>query len=475
MVASPDLADVQGNILRGYRKPLVRHLVLGVADRSASGNWLLDATGRDPVTTHQVTSAEPWDYKPPTCLNVSVTPAGLGALGVPERSVKTFPTEFVAGMASRAVKIGDVGASAPSTWRPEWRDADRLHLVVTVHADSAEDRDVMTRRVLGAGSGRAFHELARLDGEAFPGGLVHFGYRDSIAQPRFEGIRDAADRPDRQPLVEVGAVLLGYPTPLENVIFELPQPTVLGQNGAFNAFRVLEQRVVAFETFLTTSAETILASPLADVVLPVGIEREWDPPMSRLDALRELVAAKVLGRWRNGVPLALSPHSPTPTPPIGEHQLNDFGYQRDPDGERCPLGSHIRRCNPRDARIVQRSANHTRRIVRRGIPYGPPLDPGRPDHVERGLLGSFICASLIVQFESIQYDWMNLGLLDPRITGTNDVVVGNNDPQFSSFQLAVGETAIELRGFPRFVETRGGAYLFLPGITALRHLGTTAA
>ena len=477
---TPNLADVQGNILRGYRKHLVRHLVLTVLDRRAVGNWLLDVTGRD-LTAHQVTNAEPWDEKPSTCLNVAVTPQGLAALGIARSAIETFPTEFVAGMASRATKIGDVGESAPENWKPEWRSPERLHLVVTVHADTEVDREALSREVLAVGGGQAFAVLASLDGAGFPGGKVHFGYRDSIAQPRFIGAREALDRPDRQPLVEIGAALLGYLTPIEDVIFDVPKPEVLGLNGSFNAFRVLEQRVVAFEEFLTDSAETILASPLADQVLPAGIERTWDPPMSRLDAMRELVAAKVLGRWRNGVSVQMSPHTPTPKPPVSEEQLNDFAYREDTDGARCPMGSHVRRCNPRDARIVQRSTNHARRIVRRGIPYGPIYDaaqpdlPDAPERVERGLLGSFIGASLLVQFESILYDWMNLGLLDPRITGTNDVLVGNNDPAFSCFALPVGETTIELRGFSRFTVTRGGAYLFLPSLSAIKHLGQSAA
>ena len=85
---------------------------------------------------------------------------------------------------------------------------------------------------------------------------MHFGYRDNIAQPHFEGIRDPADRPDRQPLVEVGAALLGYrDAGRRTSSCELPDAPVLGINGSFNAFRVLEQRVAAFEAFLTESAE----------------------------------------------------------------------------------------------------------------------------------------------------------------------------------------------------------------------------
>jgi hypothetical protein len=36
--------------------------------------------------------------------------------------------------------------------------------------------------------------------------------------------------------------------------------------------------------------------------------------------------------------------------------------------------------------------------------------------------------------------------------------------------LKTGET-IRLRGLPRFVQTRGGAYTFLPSISAIRYLG----
>ena len=162
-----------------------------------------------------------------------------------------------------------------------------------------------------------------LDGQELPGGLVHFGYKDNIAQPHFDGIRNPTDRPDMQPLVEVGAVLLGYKTPVEDLRWEVPEPREdLGFNGSFNAFRVLEQQVDEFERFLSAAADAILDNPLADQLLPPKVEKRWDPPLCRRDAMRELVAAKILGRWRNGVPLVLSPTSPTPDPPIGTDRLN---------------------------------------------------------------------------------------------------------------------------------------------------------
>src|SRR5205085_11957561 len=135
--------------------------------------------------------------------------------------------------------------------------------------------------------------------------------------------------------------------------------------------------------------------------------------------------------------------------------------------------------NPRGGKIVQRVANHTRRLVRRGMPYGPRFDGTAHEGsdgsgaVERGLLGNFICADLSAQFEAMHYDWLNLGLQDPRITGSNDPLLGANEPETSWFDLPLKSGApIRLRGLPRFVTTKGGAYTFLPSMAAIRYLGS---
>ena len=105
-----------------------------------------------------------------------------------------------------------------------------------------------------------------------------------------------------------------------------------------------------------------------------------------------------------------------------ELDLDKFDYVDHDDGQ--GRGRRLRRrplpvgptsaAQPRGARIVQRSANYTRPLVRRGMPYGPPYDPARPDDGHRrGLLGNFMCASLIAQYEAVMYDWINLGLQDP--------------------------------------------------------------
>ena len=175
--------------------------------------------------------------------------------------------------------------------------------------------------------------------------------------------------PDVLPKAPAGEFLLGYQSQYESFTYPLPQPDTLSRNGSFVAFRILEQDCAAFERFLTAaSAQT-------------GLDRE-------------LIAAKLCGRWRNGVPLALSPNTPDPELPLEKYNSFDYKPTADvPDayddrrGERCPIGSHIRRMNPRHS-VVAGNSGLKRRVVRRGLPYGPPYDPAHPaDGIERGLLG----------------------------------------------------------------------------------------
>ncbi len=451
------MGEVQGNILRAYgaRYRVVRHLVLTVDDPSAARLALGLMVDGD-RSTPDVTSAE----RPPReagyrwCLNIGFTFAGLAAVGVPASSLGTFPPEFTQGMAARASRLGDVGDSAPGGWVGGLADTHRVHLVVTVHGWTRADVDQVCEEVMAAARGRAFSPISDdvFDGEVLDDPvtgrrIVHFGYADGISQPRFLGVHDPSAAPDQLPLAPIGVVLLGYPSAIPSVIWNVPQPDVLGRNGTFDAFRVLGQDVAGFEDFL------------ARVEVDHGVDRE-------------LAAAKLCGRWRSGVPLSLAPTAAEAEAFHEDRHLNEFDYvDGDPDGVVCPIGAHIRRTNPRGAHIVQRSSNRSRALIRRGIPYGPRWDPddAATRDAPRGLLGNFFCASLAAQFEAMQYDWVNLGFQDPRITGTNDPLIGANDPATSTFSWPrQGTEPLVLRGFKRFVVTRGGAYTFVPSLPALR-------
>lgn len=480
--------QVQGNILRGYGNDFrcVRHVVLKVADPMEARAVLGRMVNGDRATP-EVTSGEraPKSAGMKWCLNVGITYHGLRALGVPATSLATFAPEFVEGMVARAPRLGDYGESSPSHWVEEFRNPERVDLLVSIHGFDFADIEPIAKQVIAAADGKAFElvSVKPLDGEVLEpkptttaggDGLepvsvkvdgaagddatriprhVHFGYRDGIAQPRFEGIHDPALYAASQQFAPIGTVLLGHPTAVPHIRWPVPAPAPLGLNGSFNAFRMLRQDVDAFEGFLAETAD-------------------------RLGWSRELVAAKMCGRWRNGVPLSLAPTEDKANEMAAAatklNDLNNFDYlDVDPDGASCPIGSHIRRSNPRRAHIVQRAANRSRLIIRRGVPYGKPFDPKVPDTVERGLLGNFMCASLAAQFEATHHDWLNLGLQDPRITGTNDPLVGNNDAVSSQFSCTdPSGKEVVIRGLPRFVQTRGGAYCFLPSLPALQWIAS---
>jgi Dyp-type peroxidase family len=438
------LADVQGLILRDYHMPVTRHIGLSVHQVSAARGFLAALTGADPAVP-AVTTAEPWEVKPDCCVTLSITYPGLAALGVPAQDLASFPEEFIEGAAARAAIVGDTDASAPEHWLA-WLVDPGLHLLLSLSAQSADALESTTKQLEQAWLPGCV-ELGRHDGQALPGHVVHFGYREGISQPTIENAPPTG-LPDSMPKAPLGEFLLGYPSQYPDLTYRVPTPHDLGYNGSFAAFRVLAQDVDAFAEFLTAQA-------------------------SRTGLSEELIAAKLCGRWRNGTPLALSPDTDTPEPPIPPEALNDFDYLNDTEGYRCPIGSHIRRMYPRGQRVMGNSA-HKHRIVRRGLPYGPPYDPTRPrDGHERGLLGMFIGVSIRDQFEFLMAHWANDGRFAAGLGHTDkDPLVGAHPDGSGTFSIPRPEGTVVLDGFSRFVTTRGGAYCFLPSITAIRYLAT---
>lgn len=468
-----DYADVQGTILRGYRADVVRHFILQITDPVAAGALvgdLVNGTGGLP----RITTAARWTRKPECFVNIGFTAPGLAALGVRPEHLGTFDGSFQAGAASESVAtdVGDVGTSAPAHWlggAELWQNA---HVVLSLWVD---ENPAVLERVTAQLRGAfavGMKELLVHDGAALPDNLVHFGYRDSIAQPTVLGAPPRKHPvPDGQAVVPTGEFLLGYPNASTGTYSV--EPAELAKNSSYAAFRILEQDVVGFERFLQEYAPKAGVSP-------------------------EMLAAKVCGRWRNGNPLALAPDEPGELLP--SDQRNNFHYvdrentaQDDTLGLRCPIGSHIRRNNPRDGKVVGDDSRH-HRIVRRAMPYGPAYDPEHPVDVPRGLVGYFINASIRNQFEFLQTQWdqtckfvsadrgpyesAEAGNAVYNISG-EDVFQGVNDPSNSSFTLAAlgkgGKNNTVITGFSRMVTTRGGAYLFLPSISGLRYLSTLPA
>lgn len=473
-LADDEIGIVQGNILRGYRLPFVRHMILKVTDRAAARTFLAASVAGNAPNVPPITPEQPIRPDAPKmtkAFNLGFTWSGLQALGLAPGDLASFPTEFIQGMTRRAAKLGDFGDSDPSRWPSPYHQPDHVHVIATAYAADK----VWLAEVQGQLS-QSFEVLGTHDGYALPLGKVYFGYKDGMSQPKFKGFHDGVpSRPEHlrteEPEDPLGTVLLGQPTRLNDLTFAVPEPAVLGKLGTFNAFRVLQQDCFGFEDFLTGTAEQLQQKGVDGRM--VGVEHVGlvYPELSGRDAVREVIAAQLCGRWRDGTPMQLAEVLRSDP---GAKPSNQFDYGND---ALCPVGAHIRRNNPRGGEVVQRIANFTRRLVRRGMSYGDALCLAKPDDKERGLLGNFIGASLGAQFEAVMCDWLNLGLNAPEITGSNDPLLGANTPKTSWFDLNLwtddGHTRMEkhrIYGLPRFVTTRGGAYTFLPSLAGIRYL-----
>ena len=110
--------------------------------------------------------------------------------------------------------------------------------------------------------------------------------------------------------------------------------------------------------------------------------------------------------------------------------------------------------------------------MRRNVPYGPPLNPRRPDDgIERGLIGYFINADFANQFQFLMSQWLNTSNFVGGMISGLDPLVGANNSSSSVFTLPTSPTSsVKLNGFERFVITRGSAYCFLPSVTGLRYI-----
>ncbi len=231
-----------------------------------------------------------------------------------------------------------------------------------------------------------------------------------------------------------------------------------GRNGTYLVFRKLHQRVAAFRQYLSQNA--------AD------------------HAEQESLAAKLVGRWPSGAPLALAPDQDDPELGADPKRNNAFMYGDDPRGLKCPVSSHARRMNARDAVITGVVRLH--RMIRRGTNYGPSLPPGvlEDDGADRGLMFAFVGAHLDRQFEFVQREWVNDGKFIGAPAETDLLIGGFDNRQFTipkrpirqrmqglpSFVVNRGGEYCFMPGLPSFVVNRGGEYCFMPGLRALRWL-----
>jgi len=539
-----DLADIQGNVVRAYGRysfPVARYFFLQITD-AAAGRTFVEAI------RPRVTPATRWDgegaaSKPEVTLNVGFSFFGLYALGLPTRTLQGFPTEFADGMKARAFILGDRNPACTeeeargwdAKWGPIWRDNNPLtsgevHVWLSMNAQVQPGTDQPVAaleaqtewlrtvcrdlcggkvRIIAANGidGQAEYQEGRAvfqrleNGALIPTPREHFGFSDGIGDPIFRGQLSPAEERARvagrgkfmsrakgwEPLA-TGEFLLGHPDESQELP-PSPQPWGFSRNGAYLVYRKLHQNVATFAQVFADEARRFAR------VMGVGE-----------DEAAVTLKSKAVGRWPDGVPLAvagshaewlalrgkLGLDDPDPVKALkaardylGSPAASAFRYADDMPGYNCPNASHLRRVNTRDYLDplndpagfgpdanpnATTQLNKRRRIMRRGLPYGAP---GGDDDTEQGVVFMAICASIFRQFEFIQQQWIQYGL---------DFNAGNNTCPLLGDHAAHRRFAIPARpdgGKPpyvidslkTFVEPRGGEYFFVPSLTALKMMG----
>ncbi|MCJ8271961.1 MAG: hypothetical protein MJK04_21525 [Psychrosphaera sp.] len=447
-----DLSDIQGFILRGYHMKHVSHFICRINNVAAAKRLLAKVSGLNSDFL-QVTTADRWTQgKPAYCMNISIPYAGLSRLmhtqeiDFPGRPFLAPKSVYEEGAKAAAQRIGDTGESAPQHWQGEL-GTDNAQVIFSLFSADQQAQDKYSK-ILTAGvvKEQAFEVLHQFNGAAFADDKIHFGYRDGIAQPQIEGGPANPLADDQVKVPSWHFVLQQSDDATYKITTEQEKRLLI--NGSFAAFRVLEQDVAAFEDYLNDPKVTAQIEP-------------------------ELLAAKMCGRWRNGEPLVLNPDNKTEVAPA---DINNFEYfNADPKGILCPVSSHIRRTNPRNQVVPGNTGGQSipeHRIIRRGIPYGPEYSAiSGSDSIERGLLGMFICADLVEQFEFISKLWVQGSNFSTNGPAGKDPLLGTNAVNDSIFKIPQAEDdPIVLEGFPQFIKTRGSAYVFLPGLAALKYI-----
>ena len=477
--------QIQGLVASGYNNlDHVCFLFLKIEKVSEAKKWL------DGVVAERLTTAvRPSGGKSSTALNIGFTWKGLAQL-VRADKLRGFPPEFVLGMNRQGagLVLGDTGISAESSWEFGGNNAEKeIHVLLMLYGGTSPGLAEFAKQVCGTAEfTQGFSVVTRQKSHRTKGDETEpFGYRDGISQPQVVGFGRGQSTEEED--CKTGEFVLGY----ENVFGKIAQgPSIvhdgnrgrllpdtpdqpgqkaLGFNGTYLVFRKLEQDVEGFTNWLDNQSDQT--------------GRKMDP---------ELLAAKIMGRWRSGAPLMQARDRDDPK--LG--QSNDFNFSNDPKGLVCPIGAHIRRANPRDSlqfspdTSIQLSNHH--RIIRRGRKYSEPgsrgigsspnpnsegsgsySDPNYDDSGSSvkpkvGLYFIAINADLRRQFEFIQQTWLN----NPTFNGlerNRDPIVGDHS---SGGVFTIPSTPVhqELGGLQRFVTVRGGGYFFLPSKNALSYL-----
>ena len=451
--------ELQANILKSHGRRHTAHVFFRFNEgRQAAARLFLQNFARTDVTTAQQqqldTKQTKLDHKQRFVTTVMLSAAAYDYLGV-QPNQRPDDGSFGGGMKGAATTLLDPPVN---TWDSTYQGT--IHGMILV-ALGETNRTNLDKRVARIVKSLRLDGLATVlgveEGDGIPNkdnqDVEHFGYVDGISQPRFF-VEEVAgtNRSQWDPLMPISLVLVPDPA-----------GSVENSYGSYFVFRKLEQNVRGFK-----EREKELAGELFG------------------DATSELAGAMAVGRFENGTPVTLSDEDltihGTPIPHADLGHINNFNYDSDGAGARCPFHAHIRKSTPRgDSGNVEEQK--ARMMARRGIIYGHRfVHPNEATFEEMptknvGLLFMSFQADLAQQFEFIQGQWVNNVKFSHATppTGTDPVIgQGPLTDHVHRYATRYDDPASikAASAFGGFVTLKGGEYLFSPCMSFLRNLAS---
>lgn len=464
-----ELSEIQGFLVKNYMEmPFSSYYLLEIKNAGKAKIFLKEIAKE--ITS---VSANQNDFY----LNIGFTAAGLSALGLHEKNLRSFIREFREGMVTphRQRLLGDHESSDPEKWAWGGPANQPVHLILMIFASSEENFLSHHEDLLKKLDQSELKLVHLLKADVFPDNKEHFGFRESISQPSIIGSGVEGLERDK---IKAGEFVLGYrneydvhpDTPLikeaQGNLDMLPfdpegtEQKDLGRNGTYFVLRQLKEDVEGLWNFLNEKT------------------RNEDGSLNPAESTK--LAAKMMGRWPSGAPLVKFPdHDPG-----GLSDDNDFVYiDNDKLGMKCPFGSHTRRANPRDnfeESKPEESLKLTRkhRIMRRSRSYGEKFVGSATQHKpldEVGILFGCFNADINRQFEFIQYTWANYPKFKQLYADPDPFIGVKENPGEGVVQQFTIPTETHNKyvdGLKSFVTVKGGAYFFFPSITVVEYLST---
>jgi len=461
--AATMLTQLQANIVKAHVRDHLQLLFLQFTD-AAEGRAFLK--GLAPLTKSAKTHLDEVEaFKasgtPGTAyVGVGLTSTGYAQIGVAAAKVPgaAAPPPNAADPFLKGMDSPESIAALADPPRTDWEETFRHRIDAVVLIGDATKAKVDARRtkvnalltahvkLLGVETGRG-----QLNGHG--DGIEQFGYVDGRSQPLFL-VEDIADERHTKDGTSVWDPAFGLGRVL---VPDSAAPDPATQFGSFFVFRKLEQNVRLFR-----KAERDLAQAL-------GLQGE--------DAKR--AGATIVGRFRDGTPLttqrARGAHSPVE---------NDFDYDSDDLGEKCPFHGHIRKTNPRGSGGFEpQEKERLHLMARRGQTYGTRTDDPPDETVplssrptkDVGLLFMAFNSEIANQFQFTQKTWANNAGF-PKVPsgspapGLDQVIAQGTRPTAVVPRTWGANSSVPEAPAPQAVTMKGGEYFFMASLAFLKSL-----